>query len=1078
MKAPVLALTSALAWPILVGLIPARPASAAEPPPADVVPFAGLSPQDACDKATLPPGFKMHVFAAEPDVVQPIAFSLDHRSRVWVAEGLTYPVRRGKPPEDTRPAGSDRSKPTPEQLKDIFGGADRILIFEDTDGDNKADKRSVFLENLNLVSGLEVGFGGVWIGAAPYLLFVPVKDWDHPAPAGDPQILLDGWNYWSDTHEVLNTFSWGPDGWLYGDHGVFCPSYVGKPGAPESERQWVDAGIWRYHPIRHQFEIFTEGGSNPWGFDFDEHGQAWAEMCVIPHLFHMVQGARILRQGGQHYCVNADETARNEAHRDTRSRKPVYPYAYADIQQSGDHVHWSGNAGPHAANARSAAAGGGHAHAGMMVYLGDSWPDEYRGKLIMGNIHGQRLNMDIPERRGSGFVGHHGKDFINFNDSWSQTLNQRYDQDGSVYVIDWYDANQCHHGRIEGHDRSNGRIYKVVYDNTATSKIDLFHADADQLLGLQFVKNDWPVRQARQVLLELTQSGKPSARDALTQVRQKLLEALDPDQTGVVPAWYASLKGSFKNVRPLDDDARLRALWAYHVTGPIDEHTALKLLKNQGEYIRAWTIQLVCENKSPTAAELKAFARLAREDPSPVVRLYLASALQRIPPEQRRDVGLALLKHGEDANDHNLPLMVWFAMEPLMADHPREGLAAALETPLPYILNFTTRRIASIGTETARDLIAQQLSLVTDSAKQRDMLSGLSDALQGRRSVPRPAGWETLETQLSRSRDPDVRTLAETLSLTFGSPKARAALRRTLSTPGAPLESREAALKSLQGVKDPDLPDMLRTLLKQADLRGAALRALAGYNDPKTPEAILDVYAKLDPDEKRDALSTLVSRQAYAKPLLDAIAASRVPVKDLTADIVRQLRNVKDAAIQKQVETLYGAVRETSAGKKAQIERYRRIYWAGGSQPGNAYAGRVVFNKVCAQCHTLFDSGGQVGPNITGANRGDLNYLLETIIDPNAVIPNEYRSTEIETKDGRVLTGIVKAQDAKSVTIQTANELLILPKNEIETQRQTELSMMPEDLLTPLTDQEVRDLLYYLSRVGQVPLPATTADAK
>ncbi len=113
-------------------------------------------------------------------------------------------------------------------------GRDRILIFEDADGDGRLDKRKVFLENLNLVSGLEVGFGGVWVGAAPYLLFVPDRDGDD-VPDGEPEVLLDGWAY-HDTHETLNTFIWGPDGWLYGCHGVFTHSHVGKPGTPKDER--------------------------------------------------------------------------------------------------------------------------------------------------------------------------------------------------------------------------------------------------------------------------------------------------------------------------------------------------------------------------------------------------------------------------------------------------------------------------------------------------------------------------------------------------------------------------------------------------------------------------------------------------------------------------------------------------------------------------------------------------------------------------------------------------------------------------------------------------------------------------
>jgi putative membrane-bound dehydrogenase-like protein len=1051
--------SSVVVLDLLLSLLPPGSArAAADAPPADVVPFAGLSAEEACAKATLPPGFKMRVFAAEPDVVQPIAFCLDHRGRVWVAEARTYPRRKGHPPPVERAAGTDPSKPTPAQLKDILGGADRILVFEDTDGDHKADKKTVFLENVNLISGLEVGFGGVWIGAAPYLLFVPVQDWDNPKPAGDPRLLLDGWDYRADTHETLNTFTWGPDGWLYGCHGVFCPSFVGKPGAPDSERQWCDAGVWRYHPTRHVFEIFTEGGSNPWGIDFDEYGQCWAEMCVIPHLWHMIQGARIERQGGEHYTINAAETGRYAR---PGQRKTVHPHIYDDLKQHGDHVHWAGQAGPHAANARSDTAGGGHAHAGVLCYLGESWPAQYRGALLIGNVHGQRLNLDIPERRGSGFVGRHGKDFLNFNDTWSQTLNQLLDPGGSMLVIDWYDANQCHHGREDGHDKSNGRIYKVVYRDQKTARVDLAGLSDAELVKLVPSKNEFLSRHARRVLQE---------RAA---------------ERGLPPASTDGLRKMLRDAP--DTPARLRALWALHVTGGFDARTGIENLKSPDEWVRAWTIQLAFESQENLARLIREandqgltadpdLQQLAESDPSPLVRLFIAAAAQRArSAEFRGDLLRRLAARGEDAADHNLPLMVWFALEPLVADHPWEALTAALEAKLPRILNFTTRRVAALGTVEARDMIADRLNGVDDPARQRDMLAGLAAALKGQRSVPMSKGWEALETRLDGSPDADVRTLAQTLSLTFGSAKALAALRQTLTSKSAPLAARQAALDALLGVKDAGLPATLKTLLNDAALRGAALRALAGYNDPEIPDAILGAYAGFDGAQKRDALNTLVSRPLFARPLLAAVAAGKVPAKDLTADVMRQLRNLKDAGIQAQVTRIYGAVREASADKKAAIEKYRNIYRAGGSQPGNASAGRAVFNKVCAQCHTLFDSGGKVGPDITGANRGDLNYLLETIVDPNAVIPNEYRTTEIETKDDRSLTGIVKAEDDQSLTLQTANELLTLPKNEITRRRLTELSMMPEELLTPLADQEVRDLLYYLTRLGQVPLPVESA---
>ena len=332
-----------------------------------------------------------------------------------------------------------------------------------------------------------------------------------------------------------------------------------------------------------------------------------------------------------------------------------------------------------------------------------------------------------------------------------------------------------------------------------------------------------------------------------------------------------------------------------------------------------------------------------------------------------------------------------------------------------------------------------------------------------------------VESKLRDSANPDVRTLVATISLTFGSKAAQESLRKTLSDSSAPLAARRTALDALVGVKDSSLVQTLQSLLKDSALRGAALRALGSFNDDKTPDAILAVYNSLSTEQKRDALNTLASRPEYTRTLLGAVTESKVSSKDLTADIIRQIRKHKDPAIQEQVTKIYGSAREISADKQAEIQRYRAIYGRGGSQPGNASPGRVVFNKVCAQCHTLFDSGGKVGPDITGANRSDLNYLLETIVDPNAVIPNEYRATEIETKDGRSLTGIVKVMGDKSIQLQTANELVTIPRNEIASMRQSELSMMPEGLLSTLTDQEVRDLLYYLSRSGQVPLPVESA---
>src|SRR5262245_43777147 len=303
--------------------------SAALPVPAATAlyPHAGLSAEEAAKNMVVPPGFKVEVGAAEPDVQQPIAMALDDRGRVWIAEAFEYPTRK---------------------QGDV--GKDRILVFEDTDLNGSLDKRTVFYEGLNLVSGLEVGFGGVWVGAAPYLLFIPDKDGDDK-PDGEPVKLLDGWG-WHDTHETLNAFIWGPDGWLYGCHGVFTHSKVGKPGTRDEDRVGLNAGIWRYHPVRHEFEVFAHGTSNPWGVDYDQYGNFFCTACVIPHLFHIIPGARYERQGGQHFNT----------------------YTYDDIKTTADHRHYTGNQWNDDNRRQSDTLGGGHAHAGCMIYQGGAWP--------------------------------------------------------------------------------------------------------------------------------------------------------------------------------------------------------------------------------------------------------------------------------------------------------------------------------------------------------------------------------------------------------------------------------------------------------------------------------------------------------------------------------------------------------------------------------------------------------------------------------------------------------------------------------------------------------------------------------
>jgi putative heme-binding domain-containing protein len=365
------------------------------------------------------------------------------------------------------------------------------------------------------------------------------------------------------------------------------------------------------------------------------------------------------------------------------------------------------------------------------------------------------------------------------------------------------------------------------------------------------------------------------------------------------------------------------------------------------------------------------------------------------------------------------------------------------------------------------------LATTDDDALRLDVLRGMAQGLKGRRDLPMPANWNAVETNLGASSSAEVRVLAQTIGLRFGSVRASAALRATFADTNAPVAARAAALESLLAARDPELPRALQVALAGSTLRPAVLRALGAFDAPGTAEAVLGVYSQLSPAERRDALATLASRAAYAPALVMALRRGVIPAADLSAEFIRQLRALNHAELTVELERVWGAFRDIDADKRAEVQRYRAIYRAGGSQPGDAVRGRVVFARVCQQCHTLFGTGGSVGPDITGANRGDLEYLLQNMVDPNAVLPNEYRASTVETRDGRSLTGLVTQQDQNSVTLATATETLVLARQDVRSVALSELSMMPEGLLAPLADQEVRDLLYYLSRPGQVPLLAT-----
>jgi putative membrane-bound dehydrogenase-like protein len=938
----------------------------------------------------VPEGFTVTLGAAEPDVRQPIALAFDDRGRIWIAECHSYP--------DWGPEGRDR-----------------ILVLEDADGDGRLERRKVFREGLANLSGIEVGFGGVWACATPNLLFIPDRDGDD-VPDGEPVVRLDGWDL-NAKHNVFNGLTWGPDGWLYGLNGILSNSRVGKPGTPDGLRVPINCGVWRYHPVRETFEAVAWGTTNPWGLDFDDRGEMFISNCVIPHLFHAIPGARFQRMFGEDF----------------------HPHHYGLMGSCADHIHWAGGdwQDSRGAAGKHGEAGGGHAHAGAMIYLGDNWPERYRGSVFLVNIHGRRVNHDLLERKDSGYIARHEKDFLLAGDPWFRGIELAYGPDGAVWLIDWSDAGECHESDAHGAHRASGRIYRIAFGTPRAERVDLQSASDADLVRLQLHPSDWHARHARRILQERAAVGRDMSRV------------------------HAELRAIFE-AEP-GETRKLRALWALHATGGAGAERLVSLLEHPGEDVRGWSVRLLAEGKDPPADAVPRLEALARGDPSPRVRLRLASALQRLPAAARWGIAGGLLARAEDAGDPNLPFMLWYGVEPLVALDPIRAVGLIPRAAMPALRERIARRAAGLEPGgPSREALVVLLGDARDPGVALDVLGGMLEGLRGRKGIEAPAGWPAAYGALLRSGDAVVRERAHLLALSFGDARAEESLARLAADPSAAPDVRVRALRALAERRAPALAARLRALLADPSVRAAALRALAAYDDAEAARDVVNGYGSLAAAERADAIHSLASRASTARLLLDAVEAGAVPRKDLTAFTVRQMKALRDPEIDRRIESAWGSARPASREKRRLIAKYKSLLGPERLAAADLAAGKALFGRLCAPCHRLFGEGGDVGPDLTGSNRDNLDYVLENLLDPSATVGRDDKLSTLILADGRVLSGIVRRRVEKTLTIRTVNEEVVVPADEVASETASELSLMPEGTLESLTDDEARDLIGYV----------------
>ena len=952
---------------------------------------------------------------AEPQIAQPLFLNFDERGRMWVIEYRQYPEPAGlKVISRDRHYRSVYDK-IPQAPPNHVPGKDRISIHEDTNGDGVYDQHKVFVDGLNICTAVARGRGGVFVLNPPYLLFYPDAN-DDDIPDGDPKVLLSGFGL-EDTHSVVNSLRWGSDGWLYAAQGSTVTGNVVRAGTDDKPVHSMGQLIWRYHPEKHLYEIFSEGGGNAFGVELDEKGRIFSgHNGGNTRGFHYMQGAYLQKGFNKHGPLSNP-----------------FSFGYFPPMKHHDVERFTHN---------------------FVLAESTALPEKYRGKLFgVEPLQGQIVQAEITAL-GSTYQTKDIDRPVTSKDEWFRPVDIKLGPDGAIYVCDWYDRQVSHLRNTDGTiDRTNGRIYRLAAKEHPPRKpFDLRQSSIDELTAL-FASD---IRWDRQTALRLIGDRAKEIDDRVIDSWKSQITTLDMNQ-------------------PRSAQVALNLLWAVNLCRPLTDEDVARFLQVDDPHVRLWAIRLACDDRSVSNSTAALIAEHAANESSIEARCQIACSARRLNPEQALPIIRSLLTHDADIDDPRQPLLIWWAVEsqcntPEMLVAFWDQLQQLQNRPL--VANFVGERLmqryASAGSRADMLICAQLFQHAIDEASAKQLLKGFKAGVKGRAITDLP--HETIEALASTG----VRSLA--LDLQRNSKNAVEQSLDAIADKATNIDERIELVQIFGQLHEAKCVAPLLSLIdSDADekLRSAALTTLQSYPDEKIGERVVQLLPKMDKGLQPIATTMLTSREQWATELLQAVADEQIDKNLLDRAALQRALTHQSDQISQIVEEVYGSI--AGQTNEQMIADINAILVDLAEGEADRYAGEKLFNEHCGKCHRLFDNNlhlsiGDIGPDLTAYQRTDLRSMLINIVNPSGEIREGFEQYVVETLDGRVITGFRNDEDNQVVVLRGADgKDMVINKADIDLMQALPNSLMPEGILQKLTAQQRRDLISYLQSTQPLP---------